>query len=153
MAQSDSMAMSEIYEKDRSGLRDYLENFAMVDSQVGAIFVINGRVVGMDCFGKPETFAKTFQKLVESYAMDAIDRFNSDTDATFSRDKAADFIEAAVESRVERHPAVGLGSDCRLESAECSGFALAYRKKVLHLSVFAQDNKDMASSRRVSRRQ
>ena len=66
-AESDSMAMAEIYKKERPAIDDYLENFAMVDSQIGAIFLINGKVVGMDCFGKAETFEKTFKKILESY--------------------------------------------------------------------------------------
>ena len=49
-AESDSMATAEIYRKERPAIDDYLENFTMVDSQIGAIFLINGRVVGMDCF-------------------------------------------------------------------------------------------------------
>ena len=64
---SEIMAMAEIYKKERPAIDDYLENFAMVDSQIGAIFLINGKVVGMDCFGKAETFEKTFKKILESY--------------------------------------------------------------------------------------
>jgi hypothetical protein len=30
---------------------------------VGAVFLINGEVVGMDAFGRPETFSKVFTKL------------------------------------------------------------------------------------------
>ena len=68
-AESDSMAMAEIYRKDQSKINGYLENFAMVDSQIGAVYLINGKVVGMDCFGKTQTFEKTFKKIVESYAL------------------------------------------------------------------------------------
>jgi hypothetical protein len=41
---------------------------------VGAAFLIDGKVVGIDSFGKPDTFSKVFKKLLESYALDAIDR-------------------------------------------------------------------------------
>ena len=47
--------------------RDYLENFARVDSQVGTLFVINGKVAGMDCFGRPDVLEKTFMKMIEGY--------------------------------------------------------------------------------------
>jgi len=70
---SPSMAMAGIYEKDLPSLQEYLSHFTLVGSQVGAVFMINGKVGGADAFGKPETFSKTFKKLVESYAMDAID--------------------------------------------------------------------------------
>jgi hypothetical protein len=72
-AESPTMAMSEIYEKKRAALDGYINHFRLVEMQVGAVFMINGKVVGVDCFGKPETFSKVFRKLVESYALDAID--------------------------------------------------------------------------------
>jgi hypothetical protein len=40
---------------------------------VGAVFLINGKVVGLDSLGKPDTLSKVFKKLVQSYALDAID--------------------------------------------------------------------------------
>lgn len=64
---------------------EYLENFAMVDAQIGAIFLINGKVVGMDCFGKSGTFEKTFKKIVESFALDAIDWYDSKVDSKRSK--------------------------------------------------------------------
>ena len=52
---SPSMAMAGIYEKDLPSLQEYLSHFTLVGSQVGAVFMINGKVVGVDAFGKPET--------------------------------------------------------------------------------------------------
>jgi hypothetical protein len=139
-AESDSMAMAAIYKKDQSNINDYLENFAMVDSQIGAIFLINGKVVGMDCFGKPETFEKTFKKIIESYALDAIDWFDSKVEFKASKTKVNNFVETANEAQVETHPSVGLGTDCRLDSNKCTGFALSHEDQVVHLSVFARES-------------
>jgi hypothetical protein len=141
-AESDSMAMAEIYKKDQSNIHDYLENFAMVDSQIGAIFLINGKVVGMDCFGKPETFEKTFKKIIESYALDAIDWFDSKVESKASKTKVKNFVKTANEAQVETHPSVGLGTDCRLDSNKCTGFALSHEDQVVHLSVFARESGD-----------
>jgi hypothetical protein len=57
-AASPSMAMAGIYEKDLPSLEEYLRHFSLIGSQVGAVFMINGKVVGMDAFGKPETLSK-----------------------------------------------------------------------------------------------
>ena len=43
---------------------------------MGAVLLIDGKVVGLDSFGNPETFSRVFKKLLESYALDAIDQFN-----------------------------------------------------------------------------
>ena len=139
-AESESMAMAEIYRKERPAINDYLQNFAMVDSQIGAIFLINGKVVGLDCFGKQETFEKTFKKIVESYALDAIDWFDEKTESTRSKTKVNNFLKTANDSKVESHPSVGLGTDCRIDSEKCTGFALSHEAQVLHLSIFARES-------------
>jgi hypothetical protein len=144
-AESDSMAMAEIYKKDQTNIQDYLQNFAMVDSQIGAIFLINGKVVGMDCFGKIETFQKAFKKIVESYALDAIDWFDPKLKPETSKAKVKNFVKTANEANVKTHPSVGLGTDCRLDSDICAGFALAHEDQVLHLSVFARESEGKKS--------
>ena len=55
-ATSPSMAMASIYEKDMPSIQEYVKHFKLIDSQVGAIFMIDGKVVGLDSFGKPESF-------------------------------------------------------------------------------------------------
>ena len=140
-AESPSMAMSEIYRKNAPSIGKYVESFDLTDSQVGAVFMINGQMAGMDCFGKPETFAKVFKKLVESYALDAIDSLkegeNQKAPGTTKND-AAGFLKASAGCRVEIHQSVGLGSDCRLEADQSTGFALAHEKQILHMSLFAK---------------
>jgi hypothetical protein len=149
-AESASQAMCEIYKKDRSSLNEYLEHFATVASQIGAVFVIDGRVVGLECFGKPETFRKTFEKLLESYAMDAIDAVKPEEGGkASSKAQVSEFIDSAAASRVEPYPAVGAGTDLRLDSKKLTGFALSHKEGVLHLSVFARDNR--GKNRRPSR--
>ena len=139
-AVSPSMAMSEIYRKEAPSLEKYVKHFDLTDSQVGAVFIINGKVAGMDCFGKPETFSKVFEKLVESYALDAIDSLGKDREKTKkgTKSEAGKFIEASAGCRVEAHQSVGLGTDCRLDADRSTGFALAHDKQVLHMSLFAK---------------
>ena len=139
-AESPTMAMSEIYEKKRSKLSDYVSHFRLVEMQVGAVFSTNGKVVGLDSFGKPDTFAKVFKKLVESYALDAIDWSKTEGVSKTLRSKVTKFLECAKAATVESRPSVGLGTDFRLESRNLNGFALAHEDQVLHLSVFARSN-------------
>jgi hypothetical protein len=139
-AESPTMAMSEIYEKKRAVLDGYVGHFRLAEMQVGAVFLINGKVVGLDSFGKPETFAKVFKKMVESYALDAIDWSETEVASKTLRSKVTKFLEVAKAASVENHPSVGLGTDFRLESRNLNGFALAHEDQVLHLSVFARSN-------------
>jgi hypothetical protein len=137
-AMSPSMAMASIYEKDRPSLQEYLGHFTLIGSQMGAVFLINGKVAGMDGFGKPETLSKAFKKLVESYALDAVDWFEEGKEHKASRSEVTKFIDETLACSLETHGAVGLGTDCRLESGKMNGFALSFDEKVVHMSIFAR---------------
>jgi len=56
------MAMSAIYERQSGSVEKYTRQFRPIEGQVGAVFLINGRVVGLDSFGKPDTLSKVFKK-------------------------------------------------------------------------------------------
>jgi hypothetical protein len=137
-AMSPSMAMARIYEKDLPSLQEYLQHFSLVGYQVGAVFAINGGVVGMDAFGRPETFSKVFNKLVQSYALDAIDWIEGNKVEELSGEDVANFQKGILSCKMETHEPVGIGTDCRLESDKLTGFALALDGKVVHMSVFAR---------------
>ena len=105
-AMSPSMAMANIYEKDLPSLHEYLQHFSLIGYQVGAVFTINGEVVGMDAFGRPETFSKVFSKLVQSYALDAIDWIEPDKKEMTHKDEVTEFLKEGIVAEVETHPPV-----------------------------------------------
>ncbi len=135
-AESPTGAMAAMYEKERPSMEEYVKPFRLIDSQVGAVFMINGRVAGLDAFGKPETFAEIFKKLLESYALDAIDWHDPDKEQKALKSEVTKFQKAALAAGAEGRPSVGLGTDIRLESRKVVGFALAVDDRVFHLSVF-----------------
>ncbi|MBW1706510.1 MAG: hypothetical protein JRJ86_15305 [Deltaproteobacteria bacterium] len=139
-AESPSMSMAHIYEKDTTSINEYVKHFKLIDSQVGAIFMINGKVVGMDSVGKTETFSKVFRKLVQSYALDAIDWFDPEREHKTLKSEVTRFIKTARAARVQSHPPVGQGIDLRMESSKITGFALSLDNRILHLCVFAREN-------------
>jgi len=117
--------------------RDYMEHFARVDSQVGALFTINGKVAGMDCFGSPDTFEKTFMKMIEGYAQDAAHKLNPHMRLKSSKAAALNFLQTARESRVLMKQSARMAAGWRLKSKSCSGYALAHEDQVLRLSMVA----------------
>ena len=50
--------MSAIYEQQAGSVEDYARHFRPLEGQVGAVFLINGQVVGLDSFGKQDTLSK-----------------------------------------------------------------------------------------------
>ena len=139
-AESPSMAMSGIYEKDMPLINEYVRHFRAIDGQVGAVFMINGRVVGMDSLGKPGTFSKVFKKLLQSYALDAIDWSEPEKEHKALKSEVTKFLKASALAQIESHTSVGLGIDCRLESEKIAGFALVHRNTIIHLSVFVRND-------------
>ena len=137
-AASPTGAMAAIYDKKMPSIEEYVKHFNLIDSQIGAIFMINGKVVGLDAFGKPETFSKVFKKLLESYALDAIDWYNPDKEHKAFKSEVTKFQKSALSAYAEGRPSVGLGTDFRLESRKITGFALALDDQFLHVSIFAR---------------
>ncbi|MCK9502139.1 MAG: hypothetical protein M0Q52_09910 [Lascolabacillus sp.] len=138
-AESSTGRMSELYTKDRPLLDEYLQQFRPVDNQVGALFLINGRIAGFDGFGGPEILARVFPKLVESYAIDAVDMYRGEGTVQTGNALAALFLRGCLEADSDEQPSVALGTDCRLSSDDRIDAALVFQDRVLHLSLFARE--------------
>jgi hypothetical protein len=148
---SPSGAMSAIHNEDRSLVRDYEKAFHPVPGQIGALFLLNGHAAGLDAFGRHETLSRVFSKLLRSYALDAVDRYDPPEKPPSPETEARAFLEACTEARVEAFPAVGLGQDGRLSSVRVVGFALALEGQVLHLSAFSRSGAEGSSRTRMHR--
>lgn len=137
-AASPSMAMDHIYRKESGRLEEFAAHFDVAEGQVGAVFAINGGIVGLDGFGKPRSFFRMFRKLLESYALDAIDREGREETRVpcFGTGDVERFLRIPERSLWESRPSVGLGTDLRLETEGLIGTALAYEDRLLHTALF-----------------
>lgn len=75
-------AMADAYESYEGKLSDFLQAFGLIEWQVGAIFAMDSQILGMECFGYSDTFSRFFNKLVKSYALDALDNLGHRNDDT-----------------------------------------------------------------------
>ena len=148
-------AMADAYDSFENKLSDFLQAFALIEWQVGAVFAINGQILGLECFGCSDTFSRFFNKLVKSYALDALDNIKTQKEDSVPPEKARHFIQSIVKSKKESHPSIGLGETVVSESRFVSGAALVEEDRVLHLSVFKKDHghgSDRVQYRRFSQR-
>jgi hypothetical protein len=121
-----------------------LRRHAPVDGQVGALFAVSDRIVGLDVFDRPETLRQMLPKLVRSVAIDAIDAAASaasvcgapDAGAPVLPAAAARFLAALASAPVHVAPAVGLGQDVRVSAPGITGAALVVDGAVVHASGF-----------------
>ena len=134
-AKSATDAMSDIYERYTKRIDDYVGGFATIDRQVGAVFTINGDIVGFDLFDSPGTLKKLLSKLVRSYALDAID-----TDARKavapSRQAVEDLLLQITQAEPKTFPAVGEGVDVRLTGPNLTAAGLIVNGRIVHLGAF-----------------
>jgi hypothetical protein len=134
---SETAAMADIFEQRRDSIDDHVARLQPLQGQVGAIFSIDGGVVGMDLFEDAATCAKLLPKLVRSYALGAIgDKSDEDGKEPALRDPAA-LLQALGRAEAERFPAVGLGEDWRTEGETIHAAALVHNGAAVHLCAFA----------------
>ena len=129
-------AMADAYDSYADKLSDYSETFQLIECQVGAVFAIDGRVLGLESFGCSDTFGRFFEKIVKSYALDALDKRKSSKPISVAPDAARRFIQSTAKGKTERHPTLGLGEAMTIESRVASGAALTEKNQVIHLSAF-----------------
>jgi hypothetical protein len=137
---SHTSAMSDIYEQPSIAgrLEDYVKAFSPADVQAGAVFVIDGKVFGVELFDFSETFRKLFPKLLRSYALDALETFISvPPDTPFPpapMEEAHAFLKRIGGMEEKESPAIGEGQDIRLSGSGLTGAALMAGERVVHLS-------------------
>jgi hypothetical protein len=144
-APSPTSAMEAIFERHGASIDEYVAGCRPVDGQVGALFVVGDRVIGLDLFDRPTTLAKILPKLVRGVAVDAIDAASEPGPVperpTAGRgpaeERAAGFLAIAADASQRATPALGLGEDVRLTAPGIAGAALVHDGRVVHLGVFA----------------
>ncbi len=134
-AESDTHAMSAMFEKLEPAVDDFVRAFASDARQVGAIFAINGRVAGLDLFDAASTWRKLAPKLVRSYAVDAIDRTGAAGE--LHADDARRFMTAVASGPTAEFAATGVGTDVRVSAADVAAAALVADGRTVHLGAFA----------------
>ncbi|MBZ5537846.1 MAG: hypothetical protein LAO31_17975 [Acidobacteriia bacterium] len=138
---SPTSAMDAMYETHTGDIEEFVRAFTAREDQVGALFAIDGKIVGFDVFDCTATLRYLLPKLARSYALDAIE-------SSFSKNQgdpalgsptlaeAGEFLRSVVEARAETFPAVGEGVDVRLTGPAVTAAALVAEERLVHMSAF-----------------
>lgn len=135
-------AMAAMYESSRSRLDNFVAAMPRIERQIGAVFLINGRIAGVDIFDATETFVKVAAKLVRSYAIDALGAQDTVDASQRGAAKATKpgmvrgFLNETAAAKRTSFKAVGLGHELRLDGEKVSGAALEVGERVIHLVAF-----------------
>jgi hypothetical protein len=134
--ESATQAMSDAYVGRGRDLEAYAAAFRAEPRQRGAVIAIDGRPVGLELFDAAAAFAKHFGKLVQSYAMDAIETANG-KHLCPSEEEVRRFIDSLKGAAAEEFAALGEGRDIRLSGERIAGGALSADGRVIHLAGYA----------------
>ena len=133
---SETMAMEDLYEQRTSDLAHYARAFHAEPRQRGAVVAIDGKVAGLELFDSAAAFARYFDKLIRSYAMDAVETRRDATIVAAEKD-VRHFLESLKAAAAERFAALGEGEDIRLSGDRIAGGALMAEGRVVHLAGYA----------------
>ena len=134
-AESTTGAMSDAYAAGAKALDAYASAFRSQARQRGAVLAIDGKVVGLELFDSAQTFARYLEKLVRSYALDALETANGQHLAP-PEEEVRRFIESLKAAPAERFAALGEGEDIRLSGQGVAGGALAAEGRLVHLAGY-----------------
>jgi hypothetical protein len=123
MASSPTGAMSAIYERHASSVEEFARAFTWREGQCGVAFAIGGRILGLEIFDHPEVMRRFFQKLVRSYALDALDATPAANEAA-SVEAVSALVTQIGGAQSFTEQALGIGKDVRFNGPEICGAAL-----------------------------
>jgi hypothetical protein len=128
--ESGTQAYADYVESRASDLREIRSAFQLLPGQVGFVAVAGDEVVGVEAVGRPDVFVSCFERLLEAYAIDAVDRaaLARREGETSDAEKFAEpepFLAAVRRAEPDAAPSLGLGEDLRLSGAGIEGSALA----------------------------
>ncbi len=143
---SKTEAMSDIYKKYVSKMDEIKEHIKPKELQKGAVFCVNGEIVGLELFDSSITFKKLFEKIFRSYVLDALA-----TQIKKQKENEIDFkafIEEIKSSKIETYHSIGIGEDIRITGKKVAGGALITNNRIIHLSAMRpQENRSQKNNR------
>lgn len=129
---SPTAAMRDAYQTRKTDLDAVLAAFPLQDGQQGMLVLHGARVVGLDFVSRAPQYAELHDKLLRSYAFEALVRDGEPGDQAV----ADAFLERIAGLPGRRYKSPGLGWDVRFEGGGVLGSALTYRGHAVHAAFF-----------------
>jgi hypothetical protein len=136
--ESETASMNDLYSTVEKDIGSYEQAFRLEPSQAGGVFAVGGRVLGLELFDAPEAFARSFSKIIRSYAMEARDSAEKDESKAALEDVRR-FLDEMLKAATEKYAALGEGEDIRLTGKDLVGGALVADGRVVHLAAYRVD--------------
>ena len=139
---SATAALRDAYVQRANDLDHVLSRLAYPsDAPVGVVVLVDGHAECADLFDRPETLRLYWNRLVRSYALEALDRKANKP----SVDSAARLLRRPGGASLTPFASVGIGTDVRIMGNGVVGAALVHGQSVVHTSLFRHRERDHGS--------
>ena len=139
-------AMRDVFAQRERDLNQRIQSFPCQEGQCGLLAIFRGRVVGSDRVSRPVAYGRLHDKLLRSYAMEAILDKEKPIEVD-ARKLAHKFIKAALELKESTFPSVGYGVDFRYENGALCGSALVHEDTCIHMAFFSDTQENPQEQR------
>lgn len=129
-------AMKDVFESKVDEMNRYLDAFILQPGQQGVIIYLDSRPAGIEFLSRPEAYARVHDKLIRSYVMEALIEEGPPAAPPEKPEHAQEFLKRIAACNAESYPAVGLGTEFRLEGKDIIGSALVHEGVVIHMACF-----------------
>ncbi|NQU09408.1 hypothetical protein HQ590_01340 [bacterium] len=137
--------LGKMYEDEtvRRDLAEFTRRIRLPREANGMAVVIGGRVVGVELFGDPSLFGRLRDKLLRSYAVDAVEA-PSAAKLVAGHESVERFLQRGARARLRARGTVGIGQLFAIEGGGPYGSVLAWHGQagahgVVHASLFDEE--------------
>ena len=134
---SSTGAMADTFQAVEEQLAEMVAQHPIRKRQKGLVAIRNGQVLGLEVVSSSRVYQHLHEKLVRSYAIDALDPPRSP--ARPSTDDASAFLDRLLEAQCQAYPGVGLGTELRLHANGLQAVATVDAQTVLHLTALSSE--------------
>jgi hypothetical protein len=132
-----SCELEQTYMDTRPRLDSVLHALPAPEGCNGALFVLHGKVAGLDLFDQSATLAKLWPKLLQSYAIDALEQSPS-TAVELSTTDVEEWLKKLDQVQPRPFPSPGIGEDVRFNGPDVVGAGLVVEATPVHVQMFAE---------------
>ncbi len=135
-----------VYEDRARDMADLIRGLEPQPGQSGVAVFVRNNFVCLDLFDRPDTLSFLWDKLLASYALEAM--VHREEKPSRSEPDPAFLPDALLGTETAVYSSVGLGSAIRLSGPRLTGAGLVLEDRLLHLGVFStEDNGNRPKSR------
>ena len=136
---SRTSALTDALDRDEGRIEEFVKAIRPREGQIGLVAYVGWRLVGADLFANPANYRVAHDRLVRSYAFDAVEcEENGPKEEPMDQLELFphEFLKAAVAGKPRSNPSPGLGTDLRYRRRGIEAAVLEYENELVHLVAY-----------------